>query len=215
MDLPVVYSRFSSLSLPQGEGSCLHHPAFILSEVNEVHTFCGLCWLIKGFAEEVPGRFHAYKQLAENGNPECSPRFLKHLELAMGLKPPKKRQSLKHFRLTRERYSHASYGSFPVSSALWDMMGTQPPLAEPLFYKLAGLSDIDIAVKMGISLYNLHVRLRKATRLALRFVRHDSTLAPKEARTRHNHSTGGDDRTNPEQASGSRRGAQGPRSQTN
>lgn len=138
--------------------------------------FCSLCFLQAAFEAEVPRRVHAYKLLAENGNPANSESFVAHLECVMGLMPPKPGQNLREFRLARKRYSSPSPSMYPVTSALWEMMGYQPPLATPLMYCLMGLPEAQIAVKLGISQYNVSIRLVKAARLALRFVRHDRTI---------------------------------------
>jgi hypothetical protein len=138
--------------------------------------FCGLCWLLDGFQSEIPGRIHSYKLLAENGNPETSERFLAHAEAVMGLIPPRPDQDLHAYRLAREQLYRPSQRQFPVTYALWMMFGYQPPLAEPLTYKLYGMPDWEIAERLGVSTYNVQIRLVKATRLALRYVRNDRTI---------------------------------------
>lgn len=192
------YSSFSSFSFLQGICRSGHQTDYTLRETTGGEpVLCGLCFLMDGFSREVPFRIHAHRLLAENGNPETSPQFLSHLQLAMGLKAPPRGMSLKQYSLARRQYSRPAPGQFPITSALWQMMGYQPPLAVPLLYRLLGLPEAEIATYMELSQYNVHLRLAKGVRLCLRFVRHDSKK--EKARIVNNSSGWADDGTYQEQ----------------
>src|SRR6185295_16999780 len=93
-----LYGEFASFFL------CGHSPFVTLwSQDDPVPIGCGLCHLRALFQTEFPKRLHEYEVLAENGNPETSPRFWAHVEASMGLVPPLEGQNLKAFRASRAR----------------------------------------------------------------------------------------------------------------
>ena len=151
--------------------SCEHHPLYYLGwERQEV--FCGLCSVKFRLELEVPGRVHAYKLLADNGNPATDPRMWAHLEAALGLIPPKPQQNLNEYRLARERlYGKPSKRLFPTTRALWDLMGYQPKLATPLVRTIFGKDVLQVAAELGMTRYGVHMAIAKGVRTTLRYVR--------------------------------------------
>lgn len=145
-----------------GRSSCPHP--------HDLHfgPLCGLCFFQDGFASELPTRLHAYKILADNGNPETSPKFLAHLQVTFGIRPPEPGQSLHQFRAQRRLASSPAPGIYPIASVIWEMMGNQPPLAHPFYLAVIGVPEAQIASRLEISQYNLWNRLAKATRYAMR-----------------------------------------------
>lgn len=157
---------------------CSHSPLYLLSNYEEQPLFCGLCFFREGWESEIPGRVHEYKTLAENGNPETSPKFLAHLYLAMGLQAPELHETTYIFRrnrkrLAREQYSSPAWGIFPVSSSLWQLMGYQPPLAKVLIPAAYGRDELTIAAALGLSLVGVHITMAKAIRTAMGFLVHE------------------------------------------
>src|SRR6266550_772542 len=147
---------------------CLHSANYIF--IDSYHQpRCGPCYFRWGVIQELPGRT-SVKKLSEAGTPDLFSELLTHLEIQMGLKPPKAGESLKSFRKRRSNFSKAA-PIFPFSSALWLLMGYQPPLAVPLVEFCKGFSEIDIANKFDWSLFNVQERLGKASRTALKTLR--------------------------------------------
>lgn len=149
---------------------CGHSPLYTLSNYAEQPLFCGLCLLKQGFEAEVPGRIHEFKTLAENGNPETSPRFMLHMTVSMGLMPPSAREALKGYRLARGQFSRPSWGQFPVTSALWKLMGDQPPLAVPLIFAVQGHAEALIAKRLDDSVRSITIRTAKGIRTTMRYL---------------------------------------------
>lgn len=173
---------------------CKHSDVYVLKLHEEQPPFCGLCLIREGFESEMPTKFHMYKTLAENGNPETAPKFLAHLVLAMGLVPPRDDESLAEWRkrrnsLAREQYRRRSpVGNrpylthlrverfsapsklFPVASALWKLMGYQPPLGRALVPAVGGKNEIEISKTLGISYYDTHLRIAKGIRTVMGFM---------------------------------------------
>jgi hypothetical protein len=177
---------------------CGHSPSYIIQTEPSAPALCGLCFWKEGWESELPGRIHSFKSLAENGNPETHNSFLSHLVLSMGLIPPKKEQNLRDWRANRTSRGREQYTvraprtkhlttaarnesfsrpnrQFPIASALWELMGYQPPLGIVLVKAVGGASEIQIAQVLDLSLYNVHVRLEKAIRAALGFLPNDDT----------------------------------------
>src|SRR6185503_18442152 len=168
------YDEFRSLD-------CGHSPLYVMQNEEGQPPFCGLCLFKDGFASELPSRMHLFKTLAENGNPETSPKFMAHLVLVQGLVLPRvdaegnpeplheyrrRRGQLrcnpdclqpcfKHQPRTREQYTEAAWKLFPVASALWKLMGFQPPLGIVLVRGVNGRTEIEIAREFDTSLQNI------------------------------------------------------------
>lgn len=172
---------------------CHHSPLYILKLYEDQPLFCGLCLLRQGFESEIPSRIHQYRTLAQNGNPESTPKFVAHLVLAMGLVPPKPDESLSAWRRKRESLAREQYTArspldhrliqlqrvekysapsrlFPVASALWKLMGYQPPLGRVLVPAVGGRSEIEIAGMLQISYWDTHVRMAKGIRTVMGFL---------------------------------------------
>jgi len=164
-----------------------------MQNYEEQPLFCGLCLMKEGFEAELPGRLHAYKQLASNGNPETETKFLTHLTLVMGFLPPNTGESLTAYRFrtgrqkrnrkpprAREQYSEAWLQSeplskpssklYPVASALWKLMGYQPPLGIVLVKAVSGLTEREIARELDISILNVNNRMGKGIRTAMGYL---------------------------------------------
>lgn len=145
------------------------HASILGIYLNKAEAFCGLCWLQNAWEAESPTRFHEYKLLAENGNPETSPRFWSHLKANLGLIPPLEGQDLRQFRRDRKRlYGEPSPNSHPVASALYHIMGVQPKLATPLVMFFCGSEMIGIQTKMKMTTYGLNQSMSKGIRMTLR-----------------------------------------------
>lgn len=146
---------------PEGNTSCRH------SNLYEIAGVCGLCFIQSRYDSEVPSRLHAYKVLAENGNPETHTVFLAHQETVLGLVPPASGQNLRDFRLARAQYTVAR-GLFPVTTAMVKAMGYQPPLVLPVVRAVQGFTEAEIAAQLDDSLWSIHIRISKGIRVILR-----------------------------------------------
>jgi hypothetical protein len=62
---------------------------------------------------------------------------------------------------------------YPVASALWKLIGYQPPLGIVLVKAVGGANEAQIADHLNISLYNVHLRMEKAIRAGLGFLPHE------------------------------------------
>lgn len=180
-------------------GDCRHNPLYLIQFEEEQPPFCGLCFFKQGVEAEVPGRIHQFKTLADNGNPETSPKMVAHLHVSMGLKPPRKGEALQDYRKRRtaraheqyttrsplkdhklvqqtrvEKYSSPSPRLFPVTSALWQLMGYQPPLGRVLVEGVNGQTEVQIARALNTSVLDIHNRMVKAIRIGTGFIPHDS-----------------------------------------
>lgn len=170
---------------------CGHSPSYVLRNYEEQPLFCGLCFYREGWESELPGRVHLFKTLAENGNPETSPKFLAHLFLAVGLEAPKPDETLREFQnrrspRAREQYTRPAWGLFPVASTLWKLMGYQPPLAIVLVRGTMGQSEAYIANAMDISLLDVYIRMAKGIRAAMGFLPYDTRRSDKDRPTESN-----------------------------
>lgn len=112
--------------------------------------------------DEVPTRINMREGSGLFGAPQFDPRLLEHLMVSAGLVPPEPEQTLDEFRKQRSRQSNPNPKKFPFTTALWRLMGYQPPLATVLVKFCAGNTEVDIAQRMGLSLFNVTDRLRKA-----------------------------------------------------
>lgn len=154
---------------------CHHSHLYILKNYEDQPLFCGLCFYREGWESELPTRVHLFKTLAENGNPETSPKFIAHMFLVMGLEPPPgilplhKFQKLRSPR-AREQYTKPSWGLFPIASSLWKLMGYQPPLAIVLVRGAGGRSEPQIADELNLSILDVHIRMAKAIRTAMGYL---------------------------------------------
>jgi hypothetical protein len=151
------------------ERPCGHSSLFYLSSKDQTGIFCGLCWLQEAWNSEFPGRFHEYKLLAENGNPETSPAFWSHLKANLGLIPPKPDENLETYRLARKRlYGEPNKNRYPIAWALYEVLGVQPKLARPLLLHLCGFSFDYIRAENQMSTYGVHQSMSKGIRLVVR-----------------------------------------------
>lgn len=186
-------------SLPYDEVQplyCGHSPLYVLKLEENQPPFCGLCLIREGYEAELPTRLHLFKTLAENGNPETSPKFFAHLFLVQGLVSPRvdadgnleplhefrrRRGQLrcsrdcpqpcfKHAPRTREQYTEPAWRLFPVGSALWKLMGYQPPLGIVLVRGVNGRTESEIAKELETSRQNIHIRMAKAVRTVMGYL---------------------------------------------
>jgi len=148
---------------------CLHSSLFYFVGDRAGNLFCGLCWLQNAWEAEAPSRFHEYKLLAENGNPETAPRFWAHLKANLGLIPPDPEIDLNSYRLARKRlYGVPSKKQYPITAALYEIMGVQPKLATPLVLFFCGASMDQIRAEMKMTTYGLHQSMAKGMRMIVR-----------------------------------------------
>lgn len=157
---------------------CHHSPIYFVGNPPS----CGLCFYKAGWISEVPGQIHFSKVLAENGNPQTYPGFLTHVQIALGLIPPKPDKNLGEWRLERSPYAREQYTTppgwrqFPISTSLWKLMGFQPPLGIVLVRAVQGLNEVEIAYELRQSQFNIYIRMAKAIRAAMGFL--DGTKRP-------------------------------------
>lgn len=149
-------------------------------------AFCGLCYLRDGFQSEVPKKIHLSRTLAENGNPQTAPQFMSHLFVAVGLVPPAPDEDLREFREKRKpsrargqytvpAQSEPYWQLYPVSSALWKLMGYQPPLGRVIAPAVVrNLSEVDISYELRTTLVDVHVRMVKAIRTTMGYLPHET-----------------------------------------
>lgn len=156
---------------------CGHSILYVMQNYEEQPPFCGLCFFRLGFESELPTRIHVsvnprYSTLAVNGNPEMAPKFFSHLLLVMGLKPPRSGENLNRFRASRARgqYTKPAPRLFPVASALWKLMGYQPPLGIVLVAAVGGRTEVEIARLHDLSVWNVHQRMVKAIHTAMGYI---------------------------------------------
>lgn len=152
-----------------GKISCNHSAGFF---VTWSFVFCGLCFLREGYSDELPGRLHHVHELAENGNPRQTDRLNSHVQVIEGLFPPLQNQSVRSFSRARGQLgSHPAPNIFPFASAIWEVLGKQPPLGWPLYEAVRGVAIPEIARNMDLSLYNVNERIMKGVDMAARIIR--------------------------------------------
>lgn len=162
-ELHKVSAKNSSPPPRAGISSC-GHSSDLTSD-----SSCGLCWLILIWESEVPKKIHAYKVLADNGNPQVSASFLSHMEASFGLVRPKPDVNLHSFRLARVHlYKAPAKKQYPLMRALWDTMGFQPSLTTALIRSLQGRTLIEIATELKMTPYGTNLAISKAIRMITR-----------------------------------------------
>lgn len=144
------------------------YPLYEFKDIYRHRTTCGPCYFREAFTDELPTRMTIKEFSGLFGSPQMDPKLLAHVTVSMGLMPPEPGENLKEFRRRRELkgYSRPTPKLFPVASALWKLMGFQPPLALPLIRFCQGHTEHEIAEETGQSLFGVHLSLMKATRLA-------------------------------------------------
>jgi hypothetical protein len=191
--------RVEITSLPyedyRADLDCGHSNLYLVQAESEGPLLCGLCFFRDGYEAELPASIHLHKALAENGNPETIGLLMSHLNVVMGLIPPKKGEDIKAYQrrrnaLAREQYTtrsplpdhriiqqvrHIKFTSpswrmFPVASSLWKLMGYQPPLGIVLVRGVGGRVETEIASELDISHMDVHIRMAKAIRTAIRYL---------------------------------------------
>lgn len=201
---------------------CGHSPHYLLKLYKEQPWFCGLCFFREGTESEVPTRIHQFKTLADNGNPQTTAKMISHMHVSMGLKPPEPGEALSDFRkrrsaLAREQYttrnpfdhskivpqfrlepfSRPAPGLFPITSALWRLMGYQPPLGRVLVLGVGGRTETEIAATISVSVLDVYIRMAKAIRVAVGFIPDGDTTrsgsASSERRGRGSQEAGSDE----------------------
>ena len=144
--------------------TCLHVDSYQIWD--GVQAVCGPCYFRMGVLDELPTRITMREESGAFGSPQFDPRFISHVMLSAGLIAPNPGESMKEFRQRRRRTSYPSPHLFPFTSAVWELMGVQPPLAKVLVQFCQGYGEYEIADHMELSLYNVHERLRKAVHVA-------------------------------------------------
>ena len=146
---------------------CLHLEGYHLLW-NQV--VCGACLFREALRDELPSRASIKEASGLFGSPQMDPRLLSHIMLVVGLVPPAPDQSMKDFRRQRRQRSWPSPRLYPFTSALWQLMGVQPPLARVLVEFCQGYTEVQIAERNGLSLYNVTNRMMKAVQTSRKFV---------------------------------------------
>lgn len=165
----MIDSRLET-NLYQSGLSCLHSENYLF--IDNYHTLkCGPCYFRWGILEEIPGRT-SVKKLSDAGTPDLFSELLSHLQVQLGLVPPRSGESMKAFRKRRTDHKYSNTTRiFPFSSALWLLMGYQPPLAIPLVEFCKGYSEVQIADRFDWSLFNVQERITKGSRTAMKYLR--------------------------------------------
>jgi hypothetical protein len=151
--------------------SCLHLEGYRIRNKFSSVVLCGPCYFRDGFEAEYPTRLNTRTREGILGGPSLDPQLLNHIGVSVGLVPPEPGQSLREFRTQRSVRSQPSPKRFPFSSALWLLMGVQPPLATVLVQFCEGYNEVEIGMKMDLSLYNVSDRLGKAVRTGQKFLK--------------------------------------------
>lgn len=148
--------------------SCGHSLTYI---THWERSFCGLCFLQFGYADEVPGRLHRLRTLADNGKPDQTGQFQGHVRVVEGITLPVADESMQSFRRRRGKLK-VENSRTPFATALWLVSGRQPPLAEPLIKAVVQRKDHGtIQWEMQISTMNLVERLTKGVNMATNYIR--------------------------------------------
>ena len=134
--------------------------------------FCGLCFLRDGYHGELPRKLHHTKRtLTTNGNPQQAGKLESHVRVIEGIIAPLPGQSLDAFaRARNDMETRPAPSIFPFASALWELMGKQPPLAIPLALAM-NYSPEKVAHLLELSVFNVNERLVKAIDAATRMIR--------------------------------------------
>lgn len=163
-----MVSTSLAAKLYQGNTSCLNLPIYEIEEVRG--SVCGPCYFREGYREELPSRVTIREYSGLFGAPQYHPALMNHLSIYLGLVPPEPGENLRNYRRRRSQRHHPSSKSFPFISALWYLMGYQPPLAKVLKLFCEGYNEAQIADYLDISLYNAQERLNKAVRTSQQFL---------------------------------------------
>lgn len=161
--------------LYKNAAGCLHLEGYQILAGEASLVVCGACYFRDGVIGEVPTRINRGARTHEGlfGAPTIDPKLVSHLFLVVGLVPPAPHQSMREFRRLRSQRSKPNPKLYPFTTALWRLMGYQPPLARVLLLFCEGKSEIEIANEMDLSLYNVHDRLRKAVHTGRKYLRQD------------------------------------------
>lgn len=128
--------------------------------------------MVPVWEDEVPRRIHAYKLLAENGKPEQAAQFRRFIEVNFGLLPPEPGQNLREYRLARGQLCKPpKKAEYPITAALWNIMGFQPIIAQSTLRSLCGQDALDQAKDLKISPYGAYQATAKGIRMILRYIR--------------------------------------------
>lgn len=147
--------------------SCGHSLTY---QISWSTTFCGLCFLQNGYADEIPDRLHRLHTLAQNGKPDQTGAFQGHVRVVEGIVLPVDDETLSSFRRRRHKVRPEN-SHFPFSTALWLVCGRQPPLAKPLVKAVVQhKSHQEICQEMSISLLNLVERMRKGVDMTTNYI---------------------------------------------
>lgn len=150
--------------------NCLHLENYQLLWQQVV---CGACLFREGVIDELPSRTTIKEASGLFGGPATDPRMMSHLMVVVGLVPPDPTETMSAFRKRRRRQSWPSPKLFPFTSALWQLMGVQPPLARVFVEFCKGYSEIEIAQRSDLSLYNVTNRIVKAVHTSRKFIKVD------------------------------------------
>jgi hypothetical protein len=151
--------------------NCLHLPSYVIRLKPTGILTCGPCFFRDGFITEIPTRVNTRVTAGISGTKEFDFQFIEHISVSVGLVLPEPGESLWDFRRKRSRRSRPSPKHHPVTSALWELVGKQPPLAGPLLQFCQGYNELQVADRMDLSLYNVTDRLRKAVSTGQKFLR--------------------------------------------
>lgn len=161
-----------SSKLYTDQQKCLHSNSYhIWTKSSPV--VCGACYFRDGVLDELPTRTTIRRDSGTFGAPEIDPLLIEHAMVTVGLVPPLPGQALQQFRIERRKRSQPNPRLFPFTSALWELVGKQPPLARVMVLFCQGYSEVEIADRLNLSLYNAHERLRKSIHTSKKFLKVD------------------------------------------
>lgn len=166
--LPLAFRKVSQ-KLYTGNAGCLHSVRYILQD-RLLQPICGACFFREGYISELPARMTYREYSGLFGSPQMHQSLQKHIQVSEGLLPPRPEESLARYRKRRARTNPSLPDQFPYLSALWELMGYQPPLAKVLIPFVQGRSEAEIAELMNISLFNVVERMGKAVHVGKRFL---------------------------------------------
>lgn len=158
-----------SYKLYKGKSGCLHSERYFIQD-RLLQPICGACFFREGFISELPARMTFKEYSGLFGSHQMHPDLLRHLNISEGLIPPAPNENLARYRKRRLQATSPLPYKFPYISALWQLMGYQPPLARALVLFVQGHNEVEIAQTLDVSLFNVIERMGKAVHVGKRFL---------------------------------------------
>jgi hypothetical protein len=151
---------------------CLHLESYQIW-VPILGAVCGACHIRNGVLDELPTRTTIHQESGLFGAPETDPRLIEHVMVTAGLVPPAPDMPLREFKRIRRIQSKPNWKQFPFTTALWELMGIQPPLARVLVEFCKGYNEIEVSERLDLSPFNVCTRMRKAVQVTRKYLKVD------------------------------------------